>query len=84
MKTNEETVKVRNLTDQEIHYIIPEKNVRRDFAPFESKEVEVSELRELYFKSGGRTILQEYLGVDDQELAAEFGISEDLFNHEYS
>ena len=84
MKTNEETVKVRNFTDQQVCYLIPEKNIRRDFQGFETKELEAGELRELFFKSGGRTILRDYLGVDDQELAAEFGVSEDLFTHEYS
>lgn len=84
MVNNNDIIKVRNFTEQRICYLIPEKNVRRDFSPFETKEIEAGELRELFFKSGGRTILQEYLGVDNQELAAEFNITEDLFTHEYS
>ena len=84
MVENNDLIQVRNFTEQRICYLIPEKNVRRDFAPFESKDIEAGELRELFFKSGGRTILQDYLGVCNQELAEEFGVSEDLYTHEYS
>lgn len=84
MVNNNDIVKVRNFTNQRIAYLIPEKNIRRDFSGFEVKEITAQELRELWFKSGGKNLLQNYLGVDNKELAAEFGISDDDFNHEYS
>lgn len=77
-------VEVRNFTDQRVVYTIPEKNIRRDFSSFETKVVDAGELRELYFKSGGAKLLQDYLGVNNAELAQEFGVTKDQFTHEYS
>ena len=76
-------VTVRNMTDQGITYIVPELNVRRRFSAFESKKVNAKELRQLWYLNGGARLLQDYLAVENQELAQEFGISEDVFTHEY-
>lgn len=84
MLKDTDRVTVRNFTDQRVVYLVPEKNIRREFMGFESKEIEVGELRELWFKSGGAKLLQDYLGVDNRELAKEFDITDDLFEHEYS
>lgn len=84
MVNDTDKVVVRNFTDQRVVYSIPEKNIRRDFSGFESKTVEAGELRELWFKSGGAKLLQDYLGVDNKELSKEFNITDDLFEHEYS
>ena len=77
-------VRVRNLTDQTIAFTIPELRVRRVFRGFEHKDLTTGELRQLWYLPGGSKLLQDYLAVENQELAAEFGISEDLFTHEYS
>lgn len=77
-------VTVRNMTDQGITYIVPELNVRRRFSAFESKKVNAKELRQLWYLNGGARLLQDYLAVESQELAQEFGVSEDVFTHEYS
>jgi len=77
-------VRVRNLTDQTVAYTIPELRVRRVFRGFEHKELTAGELRQLWYLPGGSRLLQDYLAVENQELAAEFGISEDVFTHEYS
>lgn len=84
MVNNDELIEVRNLTTQRIAYLIPERSVRRDFSAFETKEITAGELRELWFKSGGKILLQNYLGVNNKELAREFGITNDQFTHEYS
>lgn len=84
MVNNDELVEVRNLTAQRIAYLIPERSVRRDFSAFETKEITAGELRELWFKSGGKILLQNYLGVNNKELAREFGVTNDQFTHEYS
>ena len=84
MVNNDELIEVRNLTAQRIAYLIPERSVRRDFSAFETKEITAGELRELWFKSGGKILLQNYLGVNNKELAREFGITNDQFTHEYS
>lgn len=84
MVNDTEKVEVRNFTDQRVVYTIPEKNIRRDFSGFETKVVEAGELRELYFKSGGAKLLQDYLAVNNRSLAQEFGVTLDQFLHEYS
>lgn len=84
MVRDTDKVEVYNFTDQRVVYTIPEKNIKRDFAAFESKVLEAGELRELWFKSGGGHLLQEFLSVKNRELAKEFNITDDLFDHEYS
>ena len=84
MLNDTEKVEVYNFTNQRVVYTIPEKNIRRDFSGFETKLLEVGELRELYFKTGGAKLLQDYLAVRNKELALEFGVTSDQFSHEYS
>ena len=84
MIDNETMVLVRNFTGETVVYKIPEDNIRRHFAPFEEKQIAAGELRKLFYLDGGRSLIMNYLGVQSQELAKEFGISEDLFTHEYS
>lgn len=84
MVNNNELILVRNMTDQIIVYNIPEFHIKRRFAAFESKNIAAKELRDLYFLAGGARILQCYLCVTNEELAAEFGVSKDMFTHEYS
>jgi hypothetical protein len=47
MINDNDLVSIRNMTDQNIVYIIPELGVRRRFSPFEKKEVSAKELRQL-------------------------------------
>lgn len=84
MVNDTDMINVRNMTDQIISYIIPETRVRRHFTAFESKMIEAKELRELWYIAGGSRLLQAYLCVENEELAAEFGVSKDSYNHEYS
>ena len=84
MVNDTDMIAVRNFTSQWVVYTIPEKNIKRDFSAFETKNIEAGELRELWYKPGGEKLLQDYLGVDNRELAQEFNISDDLFEHEYS
>lgn len=84
MINDNQIIVVRNMTDQNVIYIVPEMGVRRKFSPFESKKITAKELRQLWYLAGGARLLQNYLAVENQELAEEFGVSEDLFTHEYS
>ena len=61
MVKDTDMITIRNFTDQRVVYTIPEKNIRRDFSGFESKMIEAGELRELWFKTGGAKLLQDYL-----------------------
>ena len=59
-------VKVYNRDNGYVGYTIPElNNLQRQFAPQETKEIEISELKQLYWTTGGRTILEEYLSIQD-------------------
>ena len=52
--------------------------------PEEVKEVPYSELQKVYARSGGAVLFKDYLAIEDKDIAEEFGVSEDLFTHEYS
>lgn len=84
MATNEQYIQVRNLTDNAVVYLIPEDNLRRVFGPNEDKLISREELKKLYYQPGGPTLIQDFLRINDKELAIEFGVDPDLYAHEYS
>lgn len=84
MTTNEQYVRVQNLTDNPVVYLIPEDNLRRVYQPYEEKTITAEELRKVYWQPGGPALLQEFLQVKDKDLAMEFGVDPDTFAHEYS
>lgn len=65
---------VKNRSDGMVVYSIPEKNIRREFSPGESKKISFEELEKLSFQSGGRALMQDYLQILDQEVTDELGI----------
>lgn len=85
MIRDDKTIPVQNLTASVISYIIPEtNNVRRFSGQQLRNDITAGELRSLYGTKGGRTLIEDYLGIRDKELAKEFNISTDTFEHEYS
>lgn len=82
--TDEKYVQVRNLSSGTVVYTIPENNIRRVFRAHEVKQVSTNELRKVYYQPGGAALLQNFLSVKDRDLALEFGVSRDSFDHEYS
>ncbi len=81
---DEQYIQVQNLTGGTVVYTIPEDNIRRVFAAHEIKKITPTELRKLYYHPGGESLLQNFLSVKDRDLALEFGVSLDSFDHEYS
>ena len=78
-------IPVQNLTASTVSYMVPETNNVRHFSGQQlRKDITAGELRALYATKGGRVLIEDYLGIKDQELAAEFNISTDAFEHEYS
>ena len=78
-------IQVQNLTGSKVSYFIPETNNVRHFEGQQlRKDITAGELRMLYATKGGRTLLEDYLGIKNKELAREFNISADVFDHEYS
>ena len=75
-------ISVRNLMNHTVFYTTST-GVSRTFAPSMTLKVTAGELRELHYTSGGEVLLKDYLCVENKELAEEFGVSEDVFEHEY-
>lgn len=85
MIRDDKLIPVQNLTASIVSYIIPEtNNVRRFSGQQLRKDITAGELRSLYGTKGGRVLIEDYLGIKDRELAQEFNISTDVFDHEYS
>jgi hypothetical protein len=85
MIRDDKLIPVQNLTASTVSYIIPEtNNVRRFSGQQLRKDITAGELRSLYGTKGGRVLIEDYLGIKDRELAQEFNISTDVFDHEYS
>ena len=82
---DDELIPVQNLTASVVSYIVPETNNVRHFNGQQlRKDITAGELRALYATKGGRVLIEDYLGIKSKELAAEFNISTDVFEHEYS
>lgn len=78
-------IPVQNLTASPVSYMIPETNNVRHFGAQQlRKDITAGELRALYATKGGRVLIEDYLSIKDAELAKEFNISTDVFEHEYS
>lgn len=72
MLEKETLVKVKNRTDRNIGYKIPDLgNMRRQYRPGEVKEVTMEELRKLAYLAGGEYILRNYLKINNEEAVAE-------------
>lgn len=56
-------VSVKNRSSSMVVYTIPEKNIRREFMPAETKVLPYDELVDLSFQAGGRNIMENFLQV---------------------
>ena len=77
-------VKVENMSDVQVGYVLSSSNIVRRFMPHVSMDISIGELRELSLQHGGDFLLKNYLRINDRELAKEFGITEDSYDHEYN
>ena len=62
-------VKVLNRSTGNVVYNIPELNIRRAFAPRETKEIDTIELEKLTYIPGGQELLNHYLLIKNDEVA---------------
>lgn len=67
-------LRVKNRSASLAVYSIPEINVRREFAPGETKNITYGELEKLSYQPGGRTIMQNFLQIIDPEATGDLGI----------
>jgi len=64
---DETLIVVKNRNNGSTGYTLPDSNVRRTFAPGESKKIPLGELKSLQYSSGGSFILDNLLVIESQE-----------------
>lgn len=71
-------VEVKNRSKGTSVYTIPElgdkRNIRREFAPHETKKIDLEELKALTFIPGGMKMLKNYLQILDKKVQVELGL----------
>ena len=61
---NQDTMyNVKNRSSSVVVYRIPENNIRREFAPGETKKIAFGELEKLTYQAGGRELLEKFLQI---------------------
>lgn len=69
---NKEIIKVTNRFNGSIGYTIRDlNNLSRVFSPGETKEITMEELRKLSWETGGRTLINDYLIIQDEDALQE-------------
>lgn len=69
--------KLYNVTNRSagiVVYSIPEIGVRREFAANETKKIELDELRKLAYQPGGKTLIEGFLRVVEDEVVDQLGL----------
>ena len=61
-------VKVTNRSNGVVVYKIPEKNIRREFNPKETKLIDIEELKDISAQPGGRELVYHYLLTEENAL----------------
>lgn len=65
---------VKNRSASTVVYRIPEENIRREFAPGESKNVLFSEIEKLTYQPGGQVLLGNFLQINNVKQVEDLGI----------
>lgn len=68
-------VNVKNRSSGVAVYRIPEDNIRRSFAPGETKKLPYEELVHLTYQPGGRELLENFLQVTEEEILDNLNIA---------
>lgn len=69
---------VKNRSSSVVVYRIPETNLRREFAPGETKKVPFAELEKLTFQQGGRELLENFLQILEEEVTSNLNVNREL------
>lgn len=69
---------VKNRSVGMVVYNIREDNIRREFAPGETKRINFGELEKLSFQPGGRELMTNYLQIREEEATTDLGIKREL------
>lgn len=74
MINKDSTFNVTNRSASVVIYKIPELNVRREFAPNETKRISYTELEKLSYQPGGRELMTDFLQIAEVEITENFEI----------
>ena len=66
---------VKNRSSSVVIYRIPESNLRREFAPGETKRIPFGELEKLTYQQGGKEILENFLQIIDETATTELAVN---------
>ena len=76
---NQETMyNVKNRSSSVVVYRIPESNLRREFAPGETKRIPFGELEKLTYQQGGREMLEQFLQIVDEVVTTDLNVHRDV------
>ena len=67
-------IAVKNRSNSIVVYSIPEMNIRREYAPGETKRVMKEEIEALSYRSGGMNLMQRFLQIE-QEMLDEISVA---------
>ena len=72
---NQDTLyNVKNRSSSVVVYRIPESNLRREFAPGETKRIPFGELEKLTYQQGGREMLEQFLQIVDEVVTTDLNV----------
>lgn len=69
---------VKNRSSSVVVYRIPESNLRREFAPGETKRVPFGELEKLTYQEGGRELLENFLQILEEEVTSNLNVNREV------
>ena len=69
---------VKNRSSSVVVSKIPETNLRREFAPGETKRVPFGELEKLTYQEGGRELLENFLQILEEEVTTDLNVKREI------
>lgn len=76
---NQDTLyNVKNRSSSVVVYKIPESNLRREFAPGETKKIPFGELEKLTYQQGGREMLEQFLQIVDEAVTSDLNVHREV------
>ena len=78
MITEDTVYNVKNRSSSTVVYRIPETNLRREFAPGETKRIKFGELEKLTYQAGGREMLEQFLQIIDEAATSNLNVKREI------
>ena len=69
---------VKNRSSSTVVYRIPEDNIRREFAPGETKRISFGELEKLTYQQGGREMLEQFLQIGEEIVTSNLNVHREV------